>query len=75
MLCGDAQAFTEALIVHKLALTQKAYHIFHIRVINKPQDVIVGGAGFLFRRQILMQIGDGVSLRSNRRGIKRDSGG
>ena len=37
----------EALEMHDLALTEEADDVVHIRVVGKPQDVVVGQAGLL----------------------------
>lgn len=39
---------------------QKLDHIPHIRIVGEAEDVVVGETGFLFRRQIFGEVGDGV---------------
>lgn len=43
----QTQRLAEALVVHDLALTQKPDHIRHIRVVAKPQNVVIGLARLL----------------------------
>ena len=40
--------FTEPLEVYDLPLPQEFYDIVHIRIVRKPQDVVIGHAGLLF---------------------------
>lgn len=51
----------KALEVHNFPGPQEADGISHLRVFYKPQNVVVGEAGFLLRRHILIQIGDGIA--------------
>ena len=44
-----------------LALPQEANHVIYVRVVGQAEDVVVGEAGFLFRRQILGQVGDDIA--------------
>jgi len=44
----EAECFAETLIVDDLSLAQEADCVIDVRVVGKPQDVIVGFAGFLF---------------------------
>lgn len=52
--------FAEPLEVDDFPLPQKADHIIHIRIVGQTENVVVGEAGFLLRRQILGQICDDV---------------
>lgn len=40
---------------------QEANGVVDVRVVGEPQDVVVGKAGFLLRRQVLGQVGDDVA--------------
>lgn len=42
------ECFTETLEVYYLALTKESYCVLYIRVINKPQDIVIGCACLLF---------------------------
>ena len=59
---GQAERFTETLVMHNLPCTQEFDRVADIRVIAHTQNVVIGGARFLFCGQILMQVGDGVAL-------------
>ena len=41
-ILGQAQAVCKALIVNDLARSEKAYDVFDVGVVNKPQNVVVG---------------------------------
>lgn len=43
-----------------LPFPQKTDDVVHIRVIGQAEDVVVGKAGFLLRRQVLSEIGDDI---------------
>ena len=49
-LFNALQRLAKALEVHNFALAQKADRPYHVRVIHQAQDVVVGGARFLFCR-------------------------
>ena len=52
--------FAEPLEVDDLPLTQESDGIADIRVIAQTQDVVVGYAGLLLRRQVLSEISDHI---------------
>ena len=60
-----SQRITEALEVYYLALTQEFDRIAHVRVVYKSEDVVVGNARLLLSRQVLVKIGENVSLYTN----------
>lgn len=45
---GDAQCFTETLKMHDFAFPQESDWCTYIRIFDKAEDIVVGGAGFLF---------------------------
>ena len=53
----DPERFAEPLIMNDFTRTQEFDSVADIRVINKPQDIVVGFACLLFGGKILMQIG------------------
>jgi hypothetical protein len=42
------QSFAEALIVHHFPLPEEADSVLDVGIVGQAQDVVVGGAGFLF---------------------------
>ena len=48
--------------MHDFTLSEEADRVTHIWVIGKAENIVIGGAGFLFSRHILMQIGDNIAL-------------
>ena len=56
-------SFAKPLEVDDLPLPQEADDVVYVGIIAKTQDVIVCDAGFLFRSQILCQVGDHVTGR------------
>lgn len=48
MILNDSKAFTKTLIMNDFTCTQEADRFTYLRVLDKPQDIIVGGSGFLF---------------------------
>ena len=46
----QSQRLATALIMHDLPLTQEANNVVYIRVIGKPQDIVIGGSGLLLWR-------------------------
>ena len=47
------KCFAEPLIMHNLSCPQKAYRVKHIRIITKPQNIVVGCSRFLLRKRCL----------------------
>ena len=47
MLLRDAERFTEALIVHDLALAQILDGIAHVGIVTQPQNIVVGDSRLL----------------------------
>ena len=67
-----AQGVAEALEVHDFAFAEEANDVFDVGVVDQAQDVVVGQAGLLFGRQILVQVGQGIAGRlqgGRRKGI------
>ena len=70
MVLNITQGFPEPLEMDDLPLAQETDGITHIVVLDHAQDVVVGGAGLLLCRQVLEQIGNGVSFGLEFTGIK-----
>ena len=56
-------------------LPQEADHVVDVRVVGQAEDVVVGEAGFLLRRQILRQVGDDIARDLHSRGGPGIAGG
>ncbi len=69
VLC-DTEGFSEALVMDDFAGTQEFYGFADIRILDQTQDIVIGGAGFLLRSHILVQIRDDISLYLELTGIK-----
>lgn len=67
--------FAEPLEVDDFPLPQEADHVVDIRVVGQAEDVVVGEAGFLLRRQILRQVGDDIARDLHGRGGPGIAGG
>ena len=48
VILGNAQGFTEALVVDDLPGSEELDGFTDIRILDQAQNVVVGGAGFLF---------------------------
>ena len=48
LLPKQLNRFTKPLEVNNLPLPEEFDHIVHIRIVRKPQDVVIGHACFLF---------------------------
>ncbi len=70
-----AESLAEPLKVYYLAFAEKFNRVADVGVVGKTKNVFVGGAGFLFRSQILNEVGDGVALALEIRRCKRHSRG
>ena len=60
VILGNAQGFTEALVVDDLPGSEELDGFTDIRILDQAQNVVVGGAGFLFRSHIFVQICDEI---------------
>lgn len=58
----DAQRVAEALVVSDFTLTQEFDRIAHIGIVHEAQDVVVGHPCFLFRSEVLVEIGEEIAL-------------
>ena len=52
----------ETLEVHDFPRPQKPDCVVDIRVVGKPQNIVIGDAGFLFGGQVLGEVGNHVAL-------------
>ena len=73
IILHNAKRFAKTLIMHNLPLSQEADRVENIRVIAHADDVIIGGAGFLFRSHVFGQVCDGITLRSKAKRVKREA--
>lgn len=73
MLLDIPESLAEPLEVDDLPLSQEADGIADLRVFYHPQDVVVGGAGFLLCCQILKKVCDGISFGLKFAGVKRNA--
>ena len=48
ILLDESERFTESLIMYDLAFSQETDRVEDVRVVAHADDVIIGGAGFLF---------------------------
>lgn len=71
----DPQSFTETLEVHDFSGSQEFDRFDNVWIIDKPQDIVVGRAGFLLCGHIFKQVGDRIALALELTGIKRDATG
>ncbi len=67
--------FAEALEVDDLPLPQEADHIVDIRIIRKPENIIISCTGLLLGSQILRQIGDGIAFDGHGSSTSGEAGG
>lgn len=74
LFAQQLDSFTKTLEVHDLPLPKEFDYIIHIRVIRQPQNVVVGYACFLLRRQVFHQICHGVALDLEHTGIVDTAG-
>ena len=70
-----AKNFSESLEMYDFPFPQKADGVADFRILDDPQDVVVGGSGFLFRRQILEQVGDGIPFGLKFTGVEGNAAG
>ena len=61
-LCEASQGFAEALEVDYLALAEELYGVVDVGVVGETKDVIVGNTRLLLCGEVLLKIGDVVSL-------------
>lgn len=54
---------------------EEADRVGYLRIFYQAQDVVIGGAGFLLRSQILKEIGQRVAFALKFAGVKGDASG
>ena len=47
IILHNAESIAKSLIVHDLPLAKEFYGVSDVRIVNKPQQVIIGGASLL----------------------------
>ena len=53
---------------------QEADGVCHLwNILDHPENIVIGGAGFLFRRQALEKVGDGIAFGLEFAGVKGDA--
>ena len=71
MFLDTSERFTEPLVVDDLAGAQELNGICNLGDISDyAENIVVGAAGFLFGGQVLMKVGDGISLGLEFTGVK-----
>ena len=75
LLSQQLYRLTEALEVNDFPLPQEFDHIIYIWIVRQPKDIIIGGAGLLFRRQIFRKIRNGIALDRHGSGVVGPAGG
>ena len=70
ILLDESERFTESLIMYDLAFSQETDRVEDVRVVAHAEDVVIGGAGFLFRCHIFGQVCNGITLRSKAERVK-----
>ena len=73
IILDESERFAESLIMYDLAFSQETDRVEDVRVVAHADDVIIGGAGFLFRSHVFGQVCDGIALRSKAKRIKREA--
>lgn len=58
----EAESFSETLEMNDFAFPQETDRITYFRIFDQAQNIVVGGAGFLFRSHILEKICDGITF-------------
>ena len=62
MILRDAEGIPKPLIMHDLTLPEELDGLADIGIVAEAEDVVVGDAGLLLGRQILMEISEDVPL-------------
>ena len=75
LLPEQLDGLAEALEVDDFPLPEEADDVIDVGVVAETEDIVVGHPGFLLGGQILGQVGDGVALDADARGIPRRTGG
>ena len=75
LLTKQLNGFAESLEMDDFPFPKELDHIIHIRIIAESENVIISGAGFLFRGQIFSKIRNGVALNLHAGGAPREPGG
>ena len=70
LICQQSQILAEALIVYYLSRSEKAYRVYHVGVVAVSQDVVIGRASLLLRREALVKVGYRVALARYRKGVE-----
>lgn len=73
LLNGVPEGFTEPLEVDDLPLPEEADGVTDFRIVDGAQNVVVGGAGFLFRSQVFKQVRNGIPFALEFAGVKGDT--
>ena len=75
LILDGPECFAEALKMNNLSCTEEADGLDNIRLLDKPENVVISAAGFLLCCKVFMKICDRVSLRLKFTGVKRNTAG
>lgn len=73
MLLCISKNFTETLKMNNFPFAEKADRVCYFRVFYHAQNIVIGGAGFLFCCKVLKQISNRITLYLELAGIKRNT--
>lgn len=60
--------------MHNLTLSEEFYRVAYIRVVDKPEQVVIGNTRFLLCRQVLVKIRQNIPLDTDVLHVIRHSG-
>jgi len=75
LLLPTSQCFAKALEMHDFSRPQKADRVYDVRILDQAQNIVIGGAGFHLRREILAEIRDRIARRLEFRRAERRAPG
>ena len=59
---GEPEGFTEALVMHDFPCAEEFDRVADVGVVAHTENVAIGRAGFLFRGEVFVKVGDRVAL-------------
>lgn len=74
-LLGDAEKFPESLVMNQLPFPEEPDGFAYIVVPDHAEDIVIGGAGFLFCSEVFVEVRNYITFGLKFTGIERNASG
>ena len=65
LICCEAESFAETLKMNNFSCAQEFNRFYYIGIVNKAENIVIGGACFLLRCKVFGHVGDNITFALN----------